>query len=99
LGSVTAADGVNVEEYESEQQGPIETTQQFLDWFSGIEGEMERDQEDVYRYRPCDIIATVLWENGSGRTILLTIGIPWLLICIETTSQLSSCTRKHAMGS
>jgi len=28
---------------------PIETTQQFLDWFSGIEGKMERDQEDVYR--------------------------------------------------
>ena len=28
---------------------PIETTQQFLDWFAKMEGEMERDQEDVYR--------------------------------------------------
>ncbi|KAF9978933.1 Golgi transport complex subunit 3 [Actinomortierella ambigua] len=29
--------------------GPIETTYQFFDWFAKIEGEMERDQEDVYR--------------------------------------------------
>ncbi|KAG0339846.1 Golgi transport complex subunit 3 [Podila humilis] len=42
VGSVTNVDGVTVTE-------PIETTQQFLDWFSSIEGNMERDQEDVYR--------------------------------------------------
>ncbi|KAG0236793.1 Golgi transport complex subunit 3 [Actinomortierella wolfii] len=29
--------------------GPIETTYQFFDWFAKLEGEMERDQEDVYR--------------------------------------------------
>ncbi|KAG0018581.1 Golgi transport complex subunit 3 [Podila clonocystis] len=46
LGS--AIDGINISEHE-EQVEPIETTQQFLDWFSGIEGKMERDQEDVYR--------------------------------------------------
>ncbi|RUS30632.1 Sec34-like family-domain-containing protein [Jimgerdemannia flammicorona] len=28
---------------------PIETTQQFFDWFAQMEAEMERDQEDVYR--------------------------------------------------
>ncbi|KAF9175709.1 Golgi transport complex subunit 3 [Mortierella sp. AD011] len=49
LGSIPSIEGVNVEDYESEKLEPIETTQQFLDWFSGIEGEMERDQEDVYR--------------------------------------------------
>ncbi|KAG0365751.1 Golgi transport complex subunit 3 [Gamsiella multidivaricata] len=49
LGNVTNKDSVNVEEHDEEQLVPIETTQQFLDWFSGIEGEMERDQEDVYR--------------------------------------------------
>ncbi|KAI1308451.1 Golgi transport complex subunit 3 [Mortierella claussenii] len=49
LGSVTNMDEITVGEYEPEQQEPIETTQQFLDWFSTIEGEMERDQEDVYR--------------------------------------------------
>jgi hypothetical protein len=49
LGSVTHIDGVVVEDHEAEQINPIETTQQFLDWFSGIEGKMERDQEDVYR--------------------------------------------------
>ncbi|KAF9982545.1 Golgi transport complex subunit 3, partial [Modicella reniformis] len=49
LGSVTNLEGINIEDYEPEQLEPIETTQQFLDWFSGIEGEMERDQEDVYR--------------------------------------------------
>lgn len=38
-----------MENHETEQIKPIETTQQFLDWFSGIEGKMERDQEDVYR--------------------------------------------------
>ncbi|KAF9196073.1 Golgi transport complex subunit 3 [Haplosporangium sp. Z 11] len=46
LGSVM---NIESEEREGEQMVPIETTQQFLDWFSGIEGEMERDQEDVYR--------------------------------------------------
>ncbi|KAG0310178.1 Golgi transport complex subunit 3, partial [Dissophora globulifera] len=49
LDSVANIDGISVEEYEPEQLEPIETTQQFLDWFSGIEGKMERDQEDVYR--------------------------------------------------
>ncbi|KAF8981652.1 Golgi transport complex subunit 3 [Entomortierella lignicola] len=49
LGSIPNIDGINVEEYESGNLEPIETTQQFLDWFSTIEGEMERDQEDVYR--------------------------------------------------
>ncbi|KAJ3035937.1 Golgi transport complex subunit 3 [Rhizophlyctis rosea] len=28
---------------------PIETTQQFFNWFSGIEIEMEKGQEDIYR--------------------------------------------------
>ncbi|KAF9289606.1 Golgi transport complex subunit 3 [Mortierella alpina] len=49
LGSVANADGVILEESEPDQLVCIETTQQFLDWFSGIEGKMERDQEDVYR--------------------------------------------------
>ncbi|KAF9437631.1 Golgi transport complex subunit 3, partial [Entomortierella beljakovae] len=49
LGSIPYMNGVNVDDYESGKLEPIETTQQFLDWFSGIEGEMERDQEDVYR--------------------------------------------------
>ena len=29
---------------------PIETTQQFFDWFARMENDMERDQEDVYRF-------------------------------------------------
>ncbi|KAF9098976.1 Golgi transport complex subunit 3 [Mortierella sp. AD031] len=49
LGSVANTEGIQADEQESEQFAPIETTQQFLDWFSGIEGKMERDQEDVYR--------------------------------------------------
>ncbi|KAF9106589.1 Golgi transport complex subunit 3 [Mortierella sp. GBA35] len=49
LGSVANIEGSQADEQESEQFAPIETTQQFLDWFSGIEGKMERDQEDVYR--------------------------------------------------
>ncbi|KAG0244713.1 Golgi transport complex subunit 3 [Mortierella sp. GBA43] len=61
LGSVTNIEGINVEEYESEKPGPIETTQQFLDWFSGIEGEMERDQEDVYR----NYLAVVVLYKGA----------------------------------
>ena len=28
---------------------PIETTQQFFDWFAKMEADMEKDQEDVYR--------------------------------------------------
>ncbi|CAG8436571.1 4543_t:CDS:2, partial [Scutellospora calospora] len=28
---------------------PIETTQQFFDWFARMENDMEKDQEDVYR--------------------------------------------------
>ncbi|CAI2174129.1 14468_t:CDS:10 [Funneliformis geosporum] len=28
---------------------PIETTQQFFDWFARMEADMEKDQEDVYR--------------------------------------------------
>ncbi|CAJ0869727.1 7890_t:CDS:10 [Entrophospora sp. SA101] len=32
---------------------PIETTQQFFDWFARMENDMERDQEDVYR-QACD---------------------------------------------
>ncbi|CAG8522986.1 372_t:CDS:10 [Acaulospora colombiana] len=32
---------------------PIETTQQFFDWFSKMENDMEKDQEDVYR-QSCD---------------------------------------------
>ncbi|KAF9905427.1 Golgi transport complex subunit 3 [Linnemannia zychae] len=49
LGSVANIEGIQVDDHDSEQMAPIETTQQFLDWFSGIEGKMERDQEDVYR--------------------------------------------------
>ncbi|KAG0208884.1 Golgi transport complex subunit 3 [Mortierella sp. GBA30] len=49
LGSTTNVEGVLVEETDTERLVCIETTQQFLDWFSGIEGKMERDQEDVYR--------------------------------------------------
>lgn len=29
---------------------PIETTQQFFDWFARMETDMEKDQEDVYRW-------------------------------------------------
>ncbi|KAF9585557.1 Golgi transport complex subunit 3 [Lunasporangiospora selenospora] len=49
LDDISSIDGVNVDEYEAGQPDPIETTQKFLDWFSTIEGKMERDQEDVYR--------------------------------------------------
>lgn len=70
LGSVTNVDRINIEEYESEQPGPIETTQQFLDWFSGIEGKMERDQEDIYRYIPrVDLISAVSQSQDSERII------------------------------
>lgn len=49
LGSVANIEGIQVDDQDACQMAPIETTQQFLDWFSGIEGKMERDQEDVYR--------------------------------------------------
>ncbi|KAF9428259.1 Golgi transport complex subunit 3 [Podila epigama] len=49
LGSVVNLNELGGTEDESAGIEPIETTQQFLDWFSGIEGKMERDQEDVYR--------------------------------------------------
>lgn len=29
----------------------IETTQQFFSWFSKIEEDMEKGQEDIYRYK------------------------------------------------
>jgi hypothetical protein len=58
LGSVANIEGVQVDGQDAEQMAPIETTQQFLDWFSGIEGKMERDQEDVYRYVFCNKIPT-----------------------------------------
>jgi hypothetical protein len=32
-------------------RNPIETAQQFFDWFANIEKEMEQEQEEVYRLR------------------------------------------------
>ncbi|KAF9919287.1 Golgi transport complex subunit 3 [Lobosporangium transversale] len=50
LGSSTNVDGTAIEDYAfATTIEPIETTQQFLDWFSTIEVDMEREQEDVYR--------------------------------------------------
>ncbi|KAI9314096.1 Sec34-like family-domain-containing protein [Dichotomocladium elegans] len=51
---------------------PIETLQQFFDWFASMESEMEKDQEDVYRnylkvvslYRQsCDVFLDDLKET------------------------------------
>ncbi|RUP45831.1 LOW QUALITY PROTEIN: Sec34-like family-domain-containing protein, partial [Jimgerdemannia flammicorona] len=45
---------------------PIETTQQFFDWFAQMEAEMERDQEDVYRYG-WSLVVCVFDEELKGR--------------------------------
>jgi hypothetical protein len=38
---------------------PIETPQQFLDWFSGVEASMESDQEEVFRKYEMEIDAYI----------------------------------------
>ncbi|KAI9018967.1 Sec34-like family-domain-containing protein [Hyaloraphidium curvatum] len=56
-----------------ESMDPVETTQQFLSWFEGIEQNMEKGQEDIYRayldtvtvYRDtCDLIVQRMDETA-----------------------------------
>lgn len=42
-----------------EVHSPIETPQQFLDWFSGVEASMESDQEEVFRRYEMEIDAYI----------------------------------------
>lgn len=42
-----------------EVHSPIETPQQFLDWFSGVETSMESDQEEVFRKYEMEIDAYI----------------------------------------
>lgn len=48
--SATAAGGGGGGDYFDHLVEPIETSQQFFKWFSDIEKEMEKGQEDIYRY-------------------------------------------------
>ena len=38
---------------------PIETTQQFLDWYSGVEASMESEQEEVFRRYETEVEAYI----------------------------------------
>lgn len=38
---------------------PIETTQQFLDWYSGVEASMESEQEEVFRRYEVEVEAYI----------------------------------------
>ncbi|KAG9299881.1 hypothetical protein G9A89_005410 [Geosiphon pyriformis] len=49
---------------------PIETTQQFFDWFAKMETDMEKDQEDVYR----NFLATVTMYRQACDNFLNQIG-------------------------
>jgi hypothetical protein len=51
-GHVSALDPLEV-------HSPIETPQQFLDWFSGVEASMESDQEEVFRRYEMEIDAYI----------------------------------------
>ncbi|CAG8514323.1 7608_t:CDS:10 [Paraglomus brasilianum] len=45
---------------------PIETTQQFFDWFAKMEADMEKDQEDVYR----NFLAAVMLYREANDKVL-----------------------------
>ncbi|KXS13586.1 Sec34-domain-containing protein [Gonapodya prolifera JEL478] len=78
---------------------PIENTQQFLSWFSAIEDEMEKEQDDVYRSHlatlnlylsACD---NILWSLEHTSSLLSQLSTNYSSVQSKTRALQEACER------